>query len=126
MCRVVWRPDITFMEAGSSHGLTKYIDWFAQKFPREKSPLVPEIWIRVAVALDLRLHKTPNARVLLLSERDDARRPFLGVLRAMSPLRRFDIFTQATFTNGNLWGIENSSVELKTEITNQSILQDQI
>ncbi|TGJ85285.1 hypothetical protein E0Z10_g3506 [Xylaria hypoxylon] len=124
MCRVVWRPDITFMEAGSSRGLTKYTDWFAQKFPREKSPLVPEIWIRVAGALDLCLHRTPNARVLLLSEREDARRPFLGVLRAGSPLRRFDTFTQATFTNGNLSGIENSSTELENEITDEPILAD--
>ncbi|KAI1142338.1 polyketide synthase [Hypoxylon sp. FL0543] len=116
VCRVAWRPDVTLMDTGVNPGLTKYTDWFAQKFSAGQS--MPAILVRLAAALDLCVHKNPKAEILLLNEDADTSNLLLGVLNATSPLRRFETFTQAAFANGELRGRKVSPTEPDTETTN--------
>ncbi|KAI0021210.1 polyketide synthase [Xylariomycetidae sp. FL0641] len=102
LCRVVWRPDIMLMDGGANPALAEYTDSFLRTFASGNA--VPESLIRLAGALDLCLHRNPKAQVLLLDTDADATDVLLHVLRAGSPLRRFEALTQATFEDGELYG----------------------
>ncbi|OTA63674.1 polyketide synthase [Hypoxylon sp. EC38] len=122
MCRVAWKPDIMFMDAGANPGLSKYLDWFVQNFAGEvrmREPLIPLVG-----ALDLCAHKNPRAQILLLSADVDTSHVLLRVLNAGSPLRRFETFTQATFANDELRGREISSTELDNITGYESISKE--
>ncbi|KAI1206598.1 polyketide synthase [Annulohypoxylon truncatum] len=122
MCRVAWRPDIMLMEAGINPGLVKYTDWFLQRFAGEKT--MPESLIRLAGALDLCTHKNPKGRILLLNADEDTRNVLLNALKAKSPLRRFETFTQATFSEGGLRGREVSSTESGSDSMDEAISKE--
>lgn len=119
MCRVVWRPDVMLMDEGASPGLTKYTDWFVRRFTGERT--ISEPLLRLAGALDLCAHKNPKAQILLLNADADTIDIFLNFLKAGSPLRRFETFTEATFANQELWGRTVSSTGLNASTENGSI-----
>ncbi|OTA96139.1 hypothetical protein M434DRAFT_28226 [Hypoxylon sp. CO27-5] len=122
MCRVVWRPDLMLMDAGANTGLTKYIDWFVQRFADEQR--VSGLLLQLAGALDLYAHKNPKAQILVLDANTDMLNFLLTVLNAESPMRRFESFTQARFVNGELHGREVSSIKSDTEEKDEAISKE--
>ncbi|KAK8062318.1 hypothetical protein PG997_014415 [Apiospora hydei] len=94
MCRVAWRPDVTLMDSGVNPGLARGL---------------PAGLLRLCGCLDLAVLKDPRVHILLLDVDEDTLNVILEVLKARSPLRRFETLTQATFTNGELEGYEVSS-----------------
>ncbi|KAK8030030.1 polyketide synthase [Apiospora rasikravindrae] len=106
MCRVAWRPDVTLLDAGVNPGLTKYTDWFVETWGKKG---LPAGLTRLCGCLDLAVHKNPRVHILLLDVDDDTSNVILEVLKAGSPLRRFETLTQATIANGELEGHEVSS-----------------
>ncbi|KAI1769842.1 KR domain-containing protein [Hypoxylon cercidicola] len=109
MYRVAWKPDVMLMDAGANPGLTKYTDWFVERFVDEKT--MPEPVIKLAGALEIFTHKKPKAHILLLNVDANTSNVLLRVLKAGSPMRRFETITNAAFSNGKLHGHKISSTE---------------
>ena len=123
LVRVAWKPDITVLAVGENADFSRYLDWFAQSC-KARGLLASESLKRFAGSLDLLVHKRPYVRILELGCQPESTALFLNILRADSPLRRFDsYFTGSLSANGRLLASEvhegdvNHAEASKTAVT---------
>ena len=105
MVRVAWKPDITLLAAGTNASFSKYLNRFAEVCSA-RCIKADETVIRIGGALDLAVHKQPNARILELGGLDGTTTLMMNILHASS-LRRFGTYVKGSFSeNGELQGSE--------------------
>ncbi|MCJ1246453.1 hypothetical protein MMC30_003660 [Trapelia coarctata] len=102
---VLWKPDISILSADRGDILSAYMDRFVRALPDE---VVNTDLGRFAGAVDLLCHWHPRLRILELTDGNSGNTDLiLDVLRAGTPVKRFQSYTKATMTgNGDLFGFQ--------------------
>ncbi|PWY81621.1 polyketide synthase [Aspergillus sclerotioniger CBS 115572] len=121
LVRVAWKPDITLT---TSPDISTYLDWFAD-ICRSQRRVAEEHLLRLAGALDLICHKRPDSKVLDLTNQTTTAELMRTLLRAHSPLRRFDTYFEGSFSeSGELLGKEAFTEEQTESKPSQGTMFD--